>query len=207
MAIIPRVKCSRCDRSYSGLQSKCPYCGARRSKGGKYGMPEDGDPKWRLAVGVILLVAVICTIIALVNLDTGSDNATADTKNTPTETTVSPEPTTSGSADAKESASPEVSPSPGVSDEEETLETISSISVQWQFFSGTSEMTINVGDGIPLTAVITPSTADVEVTWTSDNTAVCTVDSKGNLKAVGTGKANVIAEYNGVQGELVVRVN
>lgn len=204
MAIIPRVKCSRCDRSYSGLQSRCPYCGARRSKGGKFGVPESGNPRWRLAVGVLLLVAIICTVIALVNIGTGEDTTTADASTTTSAgTTTSPDP----SASASVSDAADVSPSPTVSAEEVPLETISAISVQWQFFSGTNEMTINVGDFIPLTAVITPSTADVTVTWTSDNKAVCTVDEAGNITAVGVGQVNIIAEYNGVQGVLVVRVS
>jgi len=36
MAIINEIKCARCDRKYSGLRSRCPFCGARRTGSGKY---------------------------------------------------------------------------------------------------------------------------------------------------------------------------
>lgn len=203
MAIIPKVKCSNCDRSFSGLQSKCPYCGTRRAKGGKFSMPESGDPKWRLVVGLLLLVAVICTVIALVNINTGDKIA-----NDPT-ASASASPSASG-ADSSPSASPSAasvlpSPSPSPS---ETLVNIESITIEWQFYNGNNEMTIDSGYEIQLEAVVYPASANVgsAIKWTSDNPGVCSVSSGGLLKGVGSGSATITATYNNVVGSLLVRV-
>ena len=32
MSVIPKITCRRCGREYSGLRSRCPYCGTGRSK-------------------------------------------------------------------------------------------------------------------------------------------------------------------------------
>lgn len=204
MGIIPKVKCSRCERSFSVLQSKCPYCGARRSKGGKFSMPEPGDPKWRLAVGVLLLIAVLCTVIAIVNIN-GKD-ADESAKTSAAETSPSP----SGTGDADVSPSPDASgattsdtdlPSPSPS-----ADSIESITIKWAYYNGSNEMTIDVGFSIELNAEIYPTTADVEVTWSSENPSVCTVDESGKIKGVGSGTTTIVAEYNGVRGELIVHV-
>ncbi len=51
----------------------------------------------------------------------------------------------------------------------------------------------NVTDA-QLTATVSPSTATIKtVTWSSDNTAVCTVDASGNLTPVSGGVANITA--------------
>ena len=58
MSIIPEVKCARCDRSYSGVRSRCPYCGARRIGGGKYS--EEGDnSKGKMIIGVLILAVLV----------------------------------------------------------------------------------------------------------------------------------------------------
>jgi uncharacterized protein YjdB len=51
----------------------------------------------------------------------------------------------------------------------------------------------NVTDA-QLTATVSPSTATIKtVTWSSDNTAVCTIDASGNLIPVSGGVANITA--------------
>ena len=32
MSVIPKITCRRCGREYSGLRSRCPYCGTSRSR-------------------------------------------------------------------------------------------------------------------------------------------------------------------------------
>lgn len=201
MGIIPKVKCSRCEKSYSGLQSKCPYCGARRSKGGKFSMPEQGDPKWRLAVGVLLLVAVICTVIALANINKGGGGAStaAGTSPTPSGAEASPSPDIS---DVTTSDIAQFSPSPSPS----PMDSVESITIKWLYYGGTNEMTIQVGTEVELTAEVYPTTASADVEWSSENPGVCTVDESGNIKGVSSGNTTITAEYNGVQGDLIVRV-
>lgn len=65
MGIISEVKCGRCDRRYSGLRSRCPYCGARRNQRGK--RSSDGDNNvWKFVIGLLLLLILIVAVIVLV---------------------------------------------------------------------------------------------------------------------------------------------
>ena len=55
-------------------------------------------------------------------------------------------------------------------------------------------LTMDVGDKAVLTATLQPSDASVkEVSWTSDNSNIATVDQNGNVKAVSPGKAKITA--------------
>ena len=57
MAIISEIKCARCDKKYSGLRSRCPYCSARRIGRGKYS--EDGeDNRGKMLIGILILAAL-----------------------------------------------------------------------------------------------------------------------------------------------------
>lgn len=56
-------------------------------------------------------------------------------------------------------------------------------------------LTLNVGDEYRLTAVVAPSNAThPEVTWSSSNAAVCTVDDNGMLNAKSSGSATIIVQ-------------
>ncbi len=67
----------------------------------------------------------------------------------------------------------------------------------------------NVGEKITL-FVTDENNGDAKVenvTWSSEDTAVVTVDSNGELTAVGSGKTNVIAEVDGQKLTCIARVN
>jgi len=54
VAIVNEIKCARCDRKYSGVRSRCPYCGARRIGRGKYS--EDSEnAKGKMLISVIIM--------------------------------------------------------------------------------------------------------------------------------------------------------
>lgn len=74
-----------------------------------------------------------------------------------------------------------------------------------------SSKTMNVGD----TATFSATTKDAQghvltgrvITWSSDNTAVATVDSTGLVTAAGPGSANITATSEGQSGSSAVTVN
>ncbi len=67
---------------------------------------------------------------------------------------------------------------------------------------------INVGDEAELKATVKPSDAeDQELTWTSSDTSVVTVDKNGKIKALKEGKATVtVTSKNGKKAECTVTV-
>jgi len=56
MAIVNEIKCARCDRKYSGVRSRCPYCGARRIGRGKYSENTDNS-KGKMLISVLIMAA------------------------------------------------------------------------------------------------------------------------------------------------------
>ena len=65
MGIISDVKCGRCDRRYSGLRNRCPYCGARRGKRGKHADDSDNS-KAKILIGSLLILVLLVAVIVLV---------------------------------------------------------------------------------------------------------------------------------------------
>lgn len=59
------------------------------------------------------------------------------------------------------------------------------------------EMTLLVGNTFKLSLLDTNKNA-LEVTFTSKNTSICTVDEDGTVRALGKGSTKIEAEYNGV---------
>lgn len=58
-----------------------------------------------------------------------------------------------------------------------------------------SEISLFVGDGYTLTAVVKPDDAnDEKITWTSSDTKVAVVDEKGNVKTLALGTATITAK-------------
>ena len=65
MGLFSDVKCGRCDRRYSGLRARCPYCGARRGKRGKHARDKDNSTG-RVVIGLILVVVLIVAVVAVI---------------------------------------------------------------------------------------------------------------------------------------------
>jgi len=69
VAIIEDIKCGRCDRKYSGVRSRCPYCGARRIGRGKYSESSD-NTKGKMMISVLIMsVLVVAFAVLLFSAD------------------------------------------------------------------------------------------------------------------------------------------
>ncbi len=70
------------------------------------------------------------------------------------------------------------------------------------------DMTLLVGQSDKLTATVKPNnTTYPDITWTSDNEAVATVDANGTVTAVSAGIANIKAKCGSVSATCKVKVN
>lgn len=200
MSFIPRITCRRCGRQFSGIRSRCPYCGTRRVRqsdrvppptsaetpGTPAAQRAAADTRWQLVFGAILLAAVILAVIVLVssNLNNTTTVATA----TLPAVTLAPPPTST--------PTPTPTPTPTV-----TKVTITSLN------SEISDFTIPaVGNQVQLTAVVFPSDITPVVTWTSSDEGVATVDDTGLVTAVGAGNTTITLECYGVTATCIARV-
>ncbi len=215
MSIIPEVKCRRCGESFSALRSRCPACGTRRVT--QSSRTPDTTPstvrgtaayerasvntKWQLIFGLILVVAVILAVIVMVSTGLNDSSSGERTKNTPTppvEESVAPTP----------EAAPTPSPTP--------TPTIQKLEIRYSLDGKErTEVTMKVGEKLPMEAIIIPTDITGVVKWTSDNEdlVTITVDKENPNKvtleclAFQAGGIKVHAEVYGVKQDLQIYMN
>lgn len=196
MSVIPKITCRRCGREYSGLRSRCPYCGTSRSRSAeriplRTSSENAGTPaaehaavntKWQMLFGGILLIAVVAAVIVLitVSLNAGK-NASASAEPTPPATVSS--------------AAPVTTPTPSVT----------SITITF-LGSKRTEFAAKVGDEVPLSTTIYPTGGDQTVTWSSKDESIATVSDKGVVTGVGKGTTTITAECGGVKADCTVYI-
>ena len=202
MSVIPKITCRRCGREYSGLRSRCPYCGTSRSRSAeriplRTSSENAGTPaaehaavntKWQMLFGGILLIAVVAAVIVLitVSLNAGK-NASASAQPTPPATVSSAAPVTT--------PTPTPTPTPSVT----------SITITF-LGSKRTEFAAKVGDEVPLSTTIYPTGGDQTITWSSKDESIATVSDKGVVTGVGKGTTTITAECGGVKADCTVYI-
>ena len=200
MSVIPKITCRRCGREYSGLRSRCPYCGTGRSKSAeriplRTSSENAGTPaaehaavntKCQMLFGGILLLAVVAAVIVLITV---SLNAS---QNTPSVAEPTPPATVSSAAPV---ATPTPTPTPSVT----------SITITF-LGSKRTEFAAKVGDEVPLSTTIYPAGGNQTVTWSSKDESIATVSDKGVVTGVGKGTTTITAECGGVKADCTVYI-
>ncbi|NLM83888.1 MAG: hypothetical protein GX189_04175 [Clostridiales bacterium] len=206
MAIVSDVKCGRCDRRYSGLRARCPYCGARRSKRGKYAEPHD-NTRVKIIVGVLLLAVLIVATMVLIftSLPESEPQMSSPSPSSPAPGGET-EPTLPGSDDVdviEDDEDDTVVPSP-----EPTVPVEPTITKVTITYNGTpkEDITVKVGEKVPLSFKTTPETTGKTATWKSTDENVFMVLSNGTVTGIGKGKAYLICTVDGVEAKCIVRV-
>ena len=197
MSVIPKITCRRCGREYSGLRSRCPYCGTSRKKSAeriplRTSSENAGTPaaehaavntKWQLLFGGILLIAVVAAVIVLITVSLNAEkNSSAAVDPTPPATVSS--------------AAPVTTPTPSV-----TSVTITFLG------SKRTEFAAKVGDEVQLSATVYPTGTDQTVTWSSKDESVAKVSDKGVVTGVGKGTTTITAECGGVKADCTVYIS
>ena len=209
MSFVPRITCRRCGRQFSGLRSRCPYCGTRRVKasertpaptpgmnpGTGAGRRNDMNTRWQLIFGSILLAAVLLAVIVLVSV---SLNGAVKATPTPTLPAVTAPPV----------STPEPTPSPTPTPAVTRIEITS-----W----GTVVTDITVGkagDASSLKGIVYPLEFDPAPTieWSISDETVATVTVSADaantvtITAVGSGTATLSATCGAVTSTCIIRV-
>ena len=205
MALVNDIKCARCDRKYSGVRSRCPYCGARRIGRGKY--TEDSDnAKGKMLISILILS--VFTVAAGVMLFT-----------TPVEDTGPPEDDSSISnpedgIDSQPGLWEDPTPSPTI----EIVETAPPLTVEtvqiWVPRSHKAEdLSFWLGRGdtsFQLAAVLDPPGLEIPLSWSSTNEEVFeieTVVGGVQLNFVGAGTATLVLTAGDKEARCIIRVN
>ena len=215
MALIPEVKCRRCDKRYSGLRTRCPYCGMRRSGKGKR-VPSDDKTTLKMIIGLLLLLILAVAVVFLIVLsnkqaaknaggkDTvySSTSAAADggVSSETSGTTAAPADTTATTADTTGTTAASAVASVKVDCYGSELSASSDGSYNYEFSA-------SVGNTIPLTLEVTPADATYTAVWASDNENVAVVLQTGDVTVVGSGDTGLTLTVAGKTVRILVRVN
>ncbi len=234
MALIPQAKCSRCDRKYSGLRTKCPYCGARRYVKSNRAVPNDNST-WKVILGILLLVVLIVAVVVLIatsgNTDTTSgskgsssgqetkvdgQDADPNAQKDPTKTGENTNPLNPGTS--TDDPSTPSTQDPQTPDEPVDTPTVKPQSVVIVNASSGKragvynkdldiyEFSLNRGDKFSLDYKVTPDGVTDTAVWETSNESVITVLQSGEITAVGSGRAYVTVTIGGVSNQVLVRV-
>lgn len=196
MALIPQVKCGRCDRTYSGLRSRCPYCGAHRHKKGK--RVSDGDnATWKLIIGILLIVVLIAAVVVILVTSPKENEGDEGGGKTP------PNGSQDG-VDDQPGKDPDGSP---------TGDDTVKITVTAADGSEPRSLTVNVGEAVELTAAVTPDTVTDAPVWASSDESIVKIEAadetglKYNVSGVAAGTAAVTVTVGEVKTEITVNVS
>ena len=214
MGLIPKVKCSRCDKSYSGLKNKCPYCGASRGRSGKR-VADTGDSSARLMIKMLLLLALVVTVISMLVIDFDDEPTSGTTLGTPP-------PITNQGGNENENEGGEVGPDGTIISTPVPTATpaptptpieATSLSIRWQFWAeGIRDMTIPVGTVIEIWAQLFPTDATGEPIWNTSASTIAnfTVNHEDRrrieLEARSVGDTTISVTVDGLEAEIIVRV-
>jgi len=189
MAGISDVKCGKCDRIYSALRSRCPYCGARRNAAGKYART-DVNNRGKMIIGIVilaLLAVAVVVILVVTNREAESDKS--ETSPTPTLNFANP----SNDVLQEETTTPIAVPSPSPSPIETPPPAVQSIEVKSVYgplpgaAQNAPEFTLSKSEKIELKLTVLPEgildmlnegVAESEKTvpvWTSQDTTKFTI--------------------------------
>jgi len=216
MGIIAEVKCARCDRKYSGLRSRCPYCGARRIGRGKYSEQSD-DNKGKMLIGILIMAVLVVAVVVLLLTTKPPEGDAVDTG-----PVIDAGESNSGLPDDSDTSellnnTPVTSPSEDINTESPTDSHVSiapSItSVTITYIGGKrTEFTCNVNEKVPLKIKIEPIGVEAEIIWESSNSDVFDIidmDESGiNATVIGLSPGNekLTVKVGDVTETCVVRV-
>ena len=208
MAVISEVKCSRCDRRYSGFRIRCPYCGARRSKRGKHA-DETENAKAKLIIGVVLLVVLIAATMVLIfsSLANSEDPDAAASSPGVSDAVTPSNPNSEGVTSipgASEEVTPSESPSESSSPSIDPNVKVASVIITYRG-SKREDVTMNVGDSLDFSYETAPVTTDKVPIWDSSDNDVFVVVN-GHVTAMGKGTADLTVTVDGVTAKCIIRV-
>jgi hypothetical protein len=197
MGLFREVKCGRCDRRYSSIRSRCPYCGARKNRGGKRAA-DNGNKQWQLIAGILILIAIVVAVIILVSSSLKNKNSEPDPSFT---ITVDQNEGVSGVTNSPivtESMSPTIEPSPTPTTQTPSVTAIT---------LNRTDFTLSyIGEQWTMKATLSPADSTATVKWSIEDENVAIINQSGVVTAINKGTTNIICEAGGATAKCIVRV-
>jgi hypothetical protein len=201
------VKCAKCDRRYSAVRARCPYCGARRGSRGKLSGGTDST-KTQLVIGIIFLLALIAAVTALLLTSAETEIDYTPPPVSGDVTPHIPDSNTNNTIDDPDETPPEETPTPP---EDTPPPAIESVAITYNG-RATTDFTESVGRSLTLKAKIVPDGLDIVPEWESSNPEVFDVvptDTTGltvSVTMIKAGNAKLKVTAGDKTAECIVRV-
>jgi len=205
MAIINEVKCARCDRKYSGVRSRCPYCGARRIGRGKYS--EDSDNAKGKMLICVLIIGVFAVAAGILLFSTPND-ANAGNSEPAVSDPIDDEPEEPSLI--VDTPPPQETPEPTPVVQQEVL----SVQIQYEGrpLRWENEFSLQKGKTLDITAKVEPVTLEADVTWEGTNDEIFEfsnvpgVANAVRVLGIEAGTARIIARAGDKEHVVTVRI-
>ena len=197
------IHCENCGEDYASIYKRCPFCDevnsagrrVRTDRGGGYSSGMSPMRILTIVIPLVLIIAAVCIVITVVGPLIHRGNSEQGESQPPVNNTesVSPEPTDSAGPD--ETGDPEPT-----DDQPVTSSDVTGITLNREDFTMSA-----AGETWDLKPTVTPAGATGEITWTSSDEKVATVEN-GVVTAVGGGNCTVTATSGTATATCIVRV-
>ena len=208
MSIVNEIKCARCDRKYSGVRSRCPYCGARRIGRGKYS--EDSDnAKGKMLISVLIMaVFTVGAAVLLFSADPGDGRASAGSE------TVIPNPEEGVESIPSITVAPTPSPTPPPVLETPGPPAVETVVLQFDNRRMRDDISQPLRSGeLPINIRVEPigSENNMSIVWSSSDPAIFEVVEVPGTNRLGakivpisTGSARLTVTVGDVESQTVI---
>ncbi|WP_158098975.1 SH3 domain-containing protein [Flavonifractor sp. An100] len=208
------IRCENCGEDYSITYKRCPFCDERPGRGisgrrvaeGGYGAPVHPVQVVGLVISLVLIIAALFIVIKYVgplifgNNSASSAGSSVSTSQTDASGADQSQPDSSSSVSSGSQTGEGSSASGSSSQTEQPQVTVNSISLN------RTDITLPANEPYQFTATVDP--AGTEVTWSSSDSSVLTVDEDGIVKNVNTSselkKVTITATAGDKSAECVV---
>jgi len=213
MSIISEVKCARCDRKYSGVRSRCPYCGARRIGRGKYSEDSDNS-RGKMLIGIMIMAVLVVGAGILLFTAPGSE--------APDQGVAAQTPPSQPLPDEGDNFElpglvpvdpPQTSEPPGITDTAPPAAQVRSVAIVYGPRKIVkTDITEKIGVKIPLRVDIEPVGVLDEIIWTSSNPAVFEVTvtntecTQVSVTGLTVGTATLTVAVGGEEAKCIIRI-
>ncbi|MBR5700819.1 MAG: hypothetical protein IKX47_00020, partial [Oscillospiraceae bacterium] len=149
MALFQDVKCGRCDKHYSSIHSKCPYCGAKKNRDGKTASGAN-NTRWQVIVGLVVLILIIVAVVVLLAMSLKDRNPEPGHTSKPAASASPSNGVSTVTANPSETSAPSHTPKPTPKPTPEPV--VNSIVLNREDFTLS-----NPGDTFQMVATISPA--------------------------------------------------
>jgi len=213
MSIISEVKCARCDRKYSGVRSRCPYCGARRIGRGKFSEETDNS-KGKMLISVLIMGVLVIAVGVLLLASPGPDKPEGNGSLASSPSQNIPDDESTVGVEGSNPVVPTPTPEPVLDDVDQDTQgpAVQKVTITYNN-KPKHDFTAKVGDKVALRVKIEPLGVEEEIVWSSSNRSVFEVvatnadGTHATVTGLGKGTATLTVTVGGVEDECIVRIN